>query len=59
MFLEISFRFDFASGVENFVDHSEDSVYLTSAMKKKQTSTFCVVHFRVRNYYTLTLKSLN
>ena len=55
MFLEILFRLDCASRVENFVDHSEANVYLTSVMKKKQTSTFYIAHFRVRNYHTLNI----
>jgi hypothetical protein len=55
MFLGMLFRLDCASGVENFVDHSEANVYLTSIMKKKQTSTFYVVYFRARNYHTLNI----
>jgi len=44
MFFEMLFRLDCAGGVGNFVDHSEANVYLTSVMKKKQTSAFYVVY---------------
>lgn len=57
MFLGISFRFDCASGVENFVDHSEANVYLTSVMKKATDVYLLCGIFLVRNVYTINILS--